>query len=151
MTPEDKINAIFVEFAASLGLDPQGLALAYDYACLAVNQTAVLHFRLLPENAALDVFMELGPVPPAARQEICEDMLQGNVLFQATEGAALGFDRERGLAVATLRLDVDGLTAAKFKGILERFLNMAEFWAGRIAGGGPAVAAEPGNDNFLRV
>lgn len=150
MTPEEKINAIFAEFAASLGLDPQGLVLAYDYACLAVNQAVVLHFRLLPEIAALDVFIELGPVPQAARQEVCEDLLQGNVLFQATEGAALGLDRERGLAVATLRLDVDGLDAAKFKDRLERFLNMAEFWAGRLAGGQP-VAAESGHENFLRV
>ena len=151
MTLKEKINAILAEFAAEFELDPQGLSFDDNYACLAVDQAAVLHFRLLPENAALDVFMELGPVSPAARQEICEDMLQGNVLFQATGGAALGLDRERGLAVASLRLDVDGLTAAKFKGSLERFLNMAEFWAVRIAGGGQADTAEPGNDNFLRV
>ena len=151
MTPEEKINAIFAEFAAELELDPQGLSLDGNYACLAVNQTTVLHFRFLPENAVLDVFMELGPVPPAVRREVCEDMLQGNVLLQATEGAALGFDRERGLAVATLRLDAGDLTAAKFKGNLERFLNMAEFWVGRIAGGGQADTAEPGSDSFLRV
>ena len=150
MTPEEKINAIFAEFAASLSLDPQGLVLAYDYACLAVDQARVLHFRLLPDSAALDVFMELGPVPPAVRREVCEDMLQGNVLFQATEGAALGLDRERGLAVASLRLDVDGLDAAKFKDRLESFLNMAEFWSGRLAGG-LSDATAPGNDNFLRV
>lgn len=150
MTPQEKVNAIFAEFAASLDLDPQGLSLADNYACLAVDQAKVLHFRLLPDGAALDVFMELGSVPLAARREVCEDMLQGNVLFQATAGAALGFDRERGLAVASLRLDVDGLDAGKFKDGLERFLNMAEFWSGRLAGGVSDVIA-PDHGNFLRV
>ena len=89
MTPEEKINAIFAEFAASLSLDPQGLVLAYDYACLAVDQARVLHFRLLSDSAALDVFMELGPVPPAVRREVCEDLLQGNVLPAAAQAAAV--------------------------------------------------------------
>ncbi len=150
MTPEQNINAILSEFAAELGLDPAGLSLEDNYTCLGVDQAAVLHLRLLPDQACLDVFTELGAVPPAARREVCEDMLQGNVLFQATEGAALGFDRERGIAVATLRLEVTGLDAARFKDRLERFLNMAAFWSQRLAGD-PAVAPEPGQDNFLRV
>lgn len=151
MTLKEKINAILAEFAAEFELDPQDLSFDDNYACLAVDQAAVLHFRLLPENAALDVFMELGPVSPAARQEICEDMLQGNVLFQATGGAALGLDRERGLAVASLRLDVDGLNSVKFKNSLESFLNMAEFWAGRISVDDRTDTSEQGQDNFLRV
>ena len=150
MTPEQKINAILSEFAVELGLEPAGLVLDGEYACLAVDKAAVLHLKLLPESAALDLFMELGPVPPAVRQAVCEVMLQANVLFQATEGAALGFDRERGIAVATLRLDVDGLTAARFKDRVERFLIMTEFWAKRI-GGVPEAAPEPGFNAFLRV
>ena len=150
MTPEQRVNAILSEFAAELGLEPTGLALEDNYACLAVNKSAVLHLKLLPESAALDMFMELGPVPPAVRQAVCEDMLQGNVLFQATEGAALGLDRERGIAVATLRLDVNGLDAARFKDRVERFLIMTEFWVKRI-GGVPQAAPELALDTFLRV
>ena len=150
MTPEQHINAILSEFAADMGLEPAGLALEDNYACLAVDRAAVLHLRLLPENACLDMFIELGDVPPDARQAVCEDMLQGNVLFQATEGAALGFDRERGIAVVTMRLEVSGLNAVRFKDRLERFLNTAAFWTSRIAGA-PAAAPEPDASTFLRV
>ena len=52
--------------------------------------------------------------------------------------------------VATLRLDVNGLDADRFKDRLERFLNMAAFWSGRIAGS-PKAAPEADASTFLRV
>ena len=149
MKAENMANDLLAELAADLGLDPVELRLEDGYTCLAVDKTSVLHLRLKEDSRELDMFMELGPLPPDGREAVLADMLQGNVLFQATEGGALGFDQARGLAVLTRRVALAGLDNKAFRDRLERFLAVANFWSGRIRGDArekdqaPGAAAAP--------
>ncbi|HIU17303.1 MAG TPA: type III secretion system chaperone [Candidatus Avidesulfovibrio excrementigallinarum] len=146
---EDKVNTVLTQLAEELELDGSALRLKDGYACLGVNKTQVLHL-LLPQGAnAVDMFMELGTVPEAVRQSVCEDMLRGNVLFCATKGATLGFDPERGMAVLNQRMPVSGMDLASLKDTLERFLSTAEFWQARLSG--EPSSAEPLSDGLLRI
>ncbi|MDR2788732.1 MAG: type III secretion system chaperone [Candidatus Accumulibacter sp.] len=152
-------NRILAALAAEMEFPPEELVLEDGYTCLAVNQASVLHLRLAEEALALDVFMELGALPfGPERLRLCEDMLQGNVLFQGTGGAALGMDRERGIAVLSLRVPLPGLEAKVFRDGLERFLAAAEFWKDRLAGmtmggetGGETSGEITFQQNALRV
>lgn len=146
---EDTVNAVLTQLAEELELDASALCLENGYTCLGINKTGMLHLRLQESASSVDMFMELGMVPHAARQGVCEDMLRGNILFQATEGAALGYDPERGLAVLTMRIFVPGMDLANFRDRLERFLSVAEFWQNRIAGGPASDTVLPGG--LLRV
>ena len=146
---EDKVNAVLTQLAEELELDASALRLEDGYACLGVNRTRMLHLRLQETANAVDMFMELGMVPDSARQAVCEDMMRGNILFQATEGAALGYDPERGIAVLSMRVSVPGMNLADFRDSLERFLAVAEFWQTRISGEPASDMPLPGG--VLRV
>jgi hypothetical protein len=157
MNVEERFNEILSEFAKELELDPSGMLMEDGYTNLSVDAAKVVHMRLPADANDVDVFMELGVVPQAVRAQVCEDMLQANVLCQATEGAALGLDAERDVATLTMRLGVAGMELAYFKDRLEGFLDAARFWEQRIAG----PQGEPGGDgdgpapdlgaNFMRV
>lgn len=146
---EDTVNAVLTQLADELELDASALCLENGYTCLGVNKTKMLHLRLQEAANSVDMFMELGMVPHAARQSVCEDMLRGNILFQATEGASLGYDPERGIAVLSMRIFVPGMNLVNFRDRLERFLSVAEFWQTRIAGEPSSDMALPGG--LLRV
>ncbi|WP_461210482.1 type III secretion system chaperone [Desulfocurvus sp. DL9XJH121] len=151
---EDALNDVLAELARELELNPAGILLQDGYTCLAVDRARIVHIRLVEDVNDVDVFMELGSVPAGCRQAVCEDMLQGNVLCQATGGGALGLDPERGVATLTMRLGVPGMDVAYFKARLEAFLTAALFWTERIGASGPA-GESPGTDvigdGFLRV
>lgn len=132
MSTEELANNLLTAFATELEFDPTEVKLHDGYSCVGVDQTGVLHLRLQESARALDLFMELGQVPEHGRDDILADMLQGNVLFQATEGSALGFDRERNIAVVTMRLFIPGLEYIDFRAGIERFLSVAAFWRQRI-------------------
>ena len=134
MKAEDIANDLLAAFAASLELEPDGLRLQDGYTCMAVDKALVVHMRLKEESRELDLFMELGLIPPERREAVLVDMLQGNVLFQATEGGALGYDQARGIAALTRRVALDGLDSDGFRDRLERFLAVASFWGRRVRG-----------------
>jgi hypothetical protein len=134
-SPDEIADRVLTAFAVEMDLPPENLALEDGYTCLAIDKVSVLHLRLVEEAPALDCFMELGTLPSGAeRLALCEDMLQGNVLFQGTGGSALGLDRERGIATLTRRVALPGLTVENFRNDLETFLATVEFWRGRLAG-----------------
>ena len=155
MSAEERFNEILTELAKELELDPSGILMEDGYTNLSVDAAKIIHMHLPTDANDVDVFMELGMVPQAVRAQVCEDMLQANVLCQATEGAALGLDAERDVATLTMRLGVRGMEFAYFKGRLEGFLDAARFWEQRIAG----TTGEPGGEgdgpdlgaNFMRV
>lgn len=146
---EDKVNAVLSQLAGELELEASMLRLEDGYACLGVNKTSVLHLILQKDANAVDMFMELGTVPEAVRQSVCEDMLRGNILFCATKGATLGFDPERSMAVLNQRMAVAGMDIASLKDTLERFLSTVEFWQARLAG--EPSSAEPLPGGLLRI
>lgn len=154
METREIMNAVLAEFAEELGLDPQDVGFQDDYTCLSVDAAKIIHMRLDRDANVVDVFMELGIVPSDRRLAVCVDMLQANVLFQATDGAALGLDAERDMATLTMRLDVGGMDLALFKDKLERFLTAAGYWAQRIGAseGDSGGSQEPGiGEGFMRV
>ncbi|MDR1124592.1 MAG: type III secretion system chaperone [Deltaproteobacteria bacterium] len=137
--PEESLaesaGRVLAAFAAEMDMTPENLALEDGYTCLAINKVSVLHIRLAEKEAGLDLFMELGTLPAGpGRLGLCEDMLQGNVLFQGTGGPALGLDRERGIATLTLRVSLPCLTVRHFRNSLEVFLDAVEFWRERLVG-----------------
>jgi hypothetical protein len=132
---KENVDRVLAAFAAEMDMEPEDLALEDGYTCLAIDKVSVLHIRLAEKEAGLDLFMELGTLPSGPeRLGLCEDMLQGNVLFQGTGGPALGLDRERGIATLTLRISLPGLTTEHFRNSLEIFLNAVKFWCERLAG-----------------
>jgi hypothetical protein len=137
---EECANRILASFADEMDLEPEELALDDGYACLAVNRTDVLHLRLAETEPALDLLMELVPLPVGAeRLSWCEDMLQGNVFFTGTGGSTLGLDRRQGLATLNLRIFLPGLTPESFRDRLELFLGTVEFWRERLTGASPGM------------
>jgi hypothetical protein len=149
---EESANRVLAAFAAEMDLAPENLALEDGYTCLAIDKGSVLHLRLAEKEAGLDLFMELGTLPSGPeRLGLCEDMLQGNVLFQGTGGPALGLDRERGIATLTLRVSLPDLTVEHFRDSLEIFLNAVAFWRERLAGTAEDEGTVVPNAFFLRV
>ena len=146
---EDTVNTVLTQLAEELELDASALRLEGGYACLGIDRTNVLHMLLQQDANAVDIFMELGTVPEAVRQSVCEDMLRGNILFCATKGATLGYDPERGMAVLSQRMAVPGMDLASLKDTLERFLSAAEFWQARLHG--EPSSAEPLPGGLLRI
>lgn len=145
MNADDNANEILSDLARDLGFGPDDLRLKDGYTCLDVDKTSVLHLRLREDSGELDLFMELGVMPPGNREAMLADMLQGNVLFQATAGAALGYDQARDIAVLTRRLALTGLDGVGFREHVELFLTTASFWRQRLHGGAKDNTAPEGS------
>ena len=112
----------------------------------------------LPGADQVLLAVSVAEVPADRRLELYRDILTGQFLFERTQGASLALDpAEEFICLQTLQ-PLLGLTRDNFPGLVENFLNLAEFWRRRcltvaeppeeaLADGPPA----PAGPDFLRA
>jgi len=129
-----------------------GMKVARDGSfALTFDDTITVNIEHDAQLAMLTFFCRLGTVEPARAAEIYPLLLEANVLWAGTGGATLGVMPED-RSVLLCYQEADALmTGPRFAVLLRGFVDVAEFWMGRIQGQAPQPADEqPVPDGWIR-
>ena len=112
-----------------------GLALSADSdgAVAFIYRDRNVLLRFVEEQDACLVFTEIGRLEPAALPGALVDLLEANHLLSDTQGGALSFQRQTGMAALNFLLPCSGPNAAEdFINRLNRALSASDEWTARI-------------------
>lgn len=122
---------ILGEFGRSIGI-PE---LRFDdrNACSLIFDADILvNIGLEVEQDRLVLFSYLGDLSRAIGGRQCAAMLEGNFFWRGTGGATLSLETASGGALLMQAVPLSGLRAGLFHDMVESFVNMAEYWMGRL-------------------
>lgn len=109
-----------------LGLDDAGCcALSFD--------TTVVNFEADEEAHRLFLYADVGDAPERLSEALYRDLLAANLLWRGTGGATLSLDERRRRFVLAHAVPVERISEADFVETVERFADIAETWAKRVA------------------
>ena len=144
-------QALVAELGQSLGM--AGMSAGEDgYIGLTIDKLDV-HLQYESEEDTVVLFCRLQEVDPDRRDVIYGMLLAANVLWQGANGATFSADYDTGRVFLADRrsrtaLDVDSLSTW-----IERFVDTAGYWHGRIAAaneGGPLLDGESAGTQATR-
>lgn len=143
----ESMNSLLGELGRQLGI-PGLQADEGGYCALLIDQTWMLHLAYVEARASIQCMTELGPVPHEGREALLAELLHANALFVGTDGATLGLDTVRNIAVLGREMPLAGLDFVTFEKTLEHFVQQAEHWTGHLcsAAGDPPAHDEKDAD-----
>ena len=123
-------QALVREFGAKLGAadvkaDDEGyVALSFD--------DHPVHLQYDAEEDEIVVFTRLGNVDDDRREEICVTLLGANLFWQGTKGATFSVEPATGVVFLADRRGRAATGIDALNNWLERFLDVAAYWRGRL-------------------
>lgn len=109
-----------------LGLDDAGC-------CVLSFDSTVVNFEADEETHRLFLYADVGDAPLHLTEALYRDLLAANLLWRGTGGATLSLDDTRRRFVLAHAVPVDRISDADFVETVERFADIAETWARRVA------------------
>ncbi|MCL1889253.1 MAG: type III secretion system chaperone, partial [Desulfovibrionaceae bacterium] len=85
----------------------------------------------LPDAEQLLLIAPVADIPATGREDLYRELLQGQYVFAKTSGATLALDDNESFVCLQIAPSLRALTTENFSGLVENFLNMAEYWRGR--------------------
>lgn len=79
-------------------------------------------------------FCDLGSIPKERVMSVQQVLLEANALWRGTSGATLGIHPGSGSVIMCGRVPLEGATAQGFTGVLDVFVDAAQFWRAHIEG-----------------
>jgi hypothetical protein len=122
----DAFRDLLASFGASLGL-PELAPDDEGYCALRFDDLEV-HLQYEPEEDELLVFTRLGEIDDDEPAELYGRMLAANLFWQGTGGATLGVQPEDGMVFLSRKVAMRALDDAKFRQLLEQFVNTGDDW-----------------------
>lgn len=105
-----------------------------DTGCCALSFDAtVVNFEADEETQRLFLYADVGDAPEHLTEALYRDLLAANLLWRGTGGATLSLDERRRRFVLAHAVPVERISDADFVETVERFADIAETWARRIA------------------
>jgi len=92
-----------------------------------------LILQWLEEARAFILYAELGSLAGWGEREICRTLLGANFLLVETQGASLSLDSSKNVVGLNYYFPVYGQTGEGFVNLVDNFVEMADYWRGRLA------------------
>ncbi|MEJ0015041.1 MAG: type III secretion system chaperone [Acetobacteraceae bacterium] len=127
MPDHEAVQRIIGEFGQTTGIDDLSLDDG-GYCCLVIDQDLVINVEFDEAGQRLLLYSAVGR-PDADRLPL---LMEANYLGQGTDGGTLGLQPGTGLLVLSREVPVVQLDVPVFHAALERFVNAAETWTGRL-------------------
>lgn len=124
---------------------------------LVFDGTTAVNFESDASSGLLQLYTELGPLPPEGREALYLQLLQANLLCLDTQGATLAVDSANHEVVMCRMLVAEDISSANFTHVVEGFVSSAKKWRTQLDDS-PALqtespmssmAAQP-MDSFIR-
>lgn len=113
-----------------------GVTLSFDDAgacTLPLEGDRALHLQLRDEGNELDILALLGTVPSAVRALVFTRLLSANLYWKETLGATLAWQDELQQVVLAYPLRADVTDEATVRNVFDRFIDLQDAWAARLA------------------
>ncbi len=128
-------------FCAEVGIDDADTVVLS--AEVVIDGLAVQMLAQDEDGEGLTLFADLGVPDSARRAEVHRQLLEANLLWNATGGATLGVHPATAAVGLAARLPLPGLDGKALADAVARFVTVAEYWQGVVTGGGAGTTAMP--------
>ena len=128
------MNTLLREFGAAIGIPD--LQLDEDYRCNMMFDEVPVSFELGEGDESVYIYSLLGHVPDDGREQFYAELLHANYVFAANGGSALSVDMQSGNVVLIREEQLELLRLSRLESVVEKFVNVAEGWMGRLGSGG---------------
>jgi len=127
MNAKEVLTVYAAESGVKMEFDENG-------ACtLPLDEERVLHLQFRDGTGELDLLALLGTVPEELRGYVFEKLLAANYYWKETLGATLSWHEELEQVVLTYPIKTETTDEATLRGILDRFADLQNEWAKRLA------------------
>jgi hypothetical protein len=114
-----------------LALDETGLCtLGFD------EQIVNIHFDERSSNLVL--FAALGSLPVEGRERALALLMEANLFWSGTGGATLALEPGANVVMLHHQVRAD-MEQADFEALLQQFVDLSDYWSGKLADGGGAA------------
>ncbi len=98
----------------------------------ALPLTSSLSVEVKPLDPGVFFYSPISPCPEVKREELFIQLMKGNLFGQGTLGGVIGLDPNENLLTLSSNIPYD-VDYRAFKGALEDFVNIVEYWRDEIA------------------
>ena len=127
------MNNLLREFGDSIGIP--GMQIDEEFRCNMMFDEVPVSFELGDGDETMYVYSLIGHVPEDGLEQFYARLLHANYVFRDNGGSTLSVDSESGNVVLIREERLESLRLARLESVVEQFVNVAESWMGRLAGG----------------
>lgn len=139
------------DFGGKVGM-PDMAADGEGYIAISFDDRTI-HLQYETDEDRVVVFTKMGEAEVDRLVEIYSMMLAANLFWQGTNGATFSVEPDTGTVFLADRKSAAVLDAARLNDWLEGFINITEYWSGKLElanSGGPIGDGTPDGDGPMR-